>query len=650
LEDKVSRLLEMLGDGLFVILLDNAEDLLDAHGFLQSAELEAFFSVLARSPHRVRVLLTSREPVDVPDGSLRSQDKHVPLRDGLPPADGVELLRELDPNGLCGLADAPEGQLLRVVERTHGAPRALELVASILANNVLLSVDEALESFYRREEVVQKLVEENYHRLDIDARRVLQALAVFDRPVKPLGVDYLLQVAAPGTNVPSILHRLVRTHAVTADRRTKEITLHPIDREHAYSQLAGDGLAGAPSFARHDLHRRAAEYYRSQRLVANDAWKVMDDLEPQLCEFEHLVAAGEFDEAALLLVQFGIGLAWRGYPRRCRVLADQLRGRLVAPRARLAYHACEVAFAALLGPLADSVTHGLERLRIASELGDRWEEGCAHWGLSTAYRYLEQAQLSIEHAVLALPILEELGNEVGRLHCMIEVSFASSYGRRVRAALKWGHQALDLAEKRGDLESQAAVHDSLSLAYLVGGQCEQAIASARRALELWGKPMNDGYAYVLNIKGIAEFQVRQFEAALLTLLEARAASVMVESLRIEGFSLHNLAVFAYLSRDWDAAQGYAIEAMELLVRMGRAAPTEALLSVLAAARAGDQAREAQSLLDCARASARNPDLFPARELAARCLDLARERGQPALCAEAAAFIAEADADLAAPAE
>jgi len=650
LEDKVSRLLEMLGAGLHVVLLDNVEDLLDAHGRFQSPELELFFHVVVRSPHQVRVLLTSREPVDLPNSLLQPHDKHVVLREGLPRADAVVLLRELDPNGVCGLSDAPEEQLLRVVERTHGVPRALELVASILANNVLLSLDEVLRSFYRREEVVLKLVEENYNRLDIDARRVLQALAVFGRPVKPLAVDYLLRAAAPGTDVPGILHRLVRTHAVTADRRTGEITLHPIDREHAYSQLADAPSGDAPFLSRKDLHRRAAEFYRSQRLVANDAWNVLDNLEPQLCEFEHLVAADEFDEAALLLGQYGAALSWRGSPRRCRILADQLRGRITTVPARLAYLACEVNLAAILGPLTDSVIHGLERLRIACELGEREEEGYAHWGLSMAYRYLEQAQPSIAHATQAQQIFRELGNEIASLHCMKEASFASSYGRHVHEALTWGNEALTLAEKRLDIESQAAVHDSLSLAYFVGGQWEQAIVHAQRSLDMWGKPTGDAYAYVLNIKGIAQFQLRQVEAALSTLLEARAASVVVEGLRAEGFSLHNLAVVAYLSGDRRAAELYAGEAQGLLRRMGRAEATEALLCVLAAARADDRAREAQSLLDCARASARNPDLFPANKLAERCLDLAREHGQLALSAEAASFIAEAHADLAAPAE
>ncbi|MBE7557280.1 MAG: hypothetical protein HS126_40100 [Anaerolineales bacterium] len=49
--------------------------------------------------------------------------------------------------------------------------------------------------------------------MDTEARRVIEALAVFKRPVLP-GVDYLLEPFAPGLDVPGILRRLTRTNIV----------------------------------------------------------------------------------------------------------------------------------------------------------------------------------------------------------------------------------------------------------------------------------------------------------------------------------------------------------------------------------------------------------------------------------------------------
>jgi tetratricopeptide (TPR) repeat protein len=643
LEQKIGRLLETLSDGLHVIFLDNVEDLLDSDGFCRDLEVETLFRTLVQCPHRVRFLLTSREPVELSDGLLRPHDKHIPLLEGLPRADAIALLREFDPNGTCGLNDASDSQLVKIAELTHGVPRALELVASIMANNVILPLDELLGTFYRQDEVVRKLVEENYRRLDILARKVLSALAVFSRPVKPVAVDFLLEAVAPGTDVPSILRNLVRTHAVNADRRTGEVDLHPIDREFAYRQIEEVGV-----FSGRSLHRRAAEYYRSQRATIDGRWTTIDDLEPQLCEFEHLFRAEQFDDAALLLGEFGVDFAWRGNPRLCRAMLDRLHGRLTDPWARHHYHACAVTLAAILGPLADGLRHSAERLRLARDLGNRMLEAFAHWGFTTIYRYTEQPDLAIAEAEEAVKIFRELGSEEYEVYFMNEISFANSYRLNVAEALKWGGESLTIAEKRNDANSKAMAHDALSLAYSTWGRWELAIEHAQQAVAFWGKPQGDAYAYALNIQGVAHFQLGQVEDAIRTLLDARSAAIEVESPRAEGFTLHNLSVISYLNTQWSTSEAYALSARQSLAGLGLSGATDALIRILSAAQKGDGPREAQALLDCARASARNPDLFPAVRLVERSREIAQACGQLVLDEQALSFAKELSSRLISP--
>ena len=123
---------------------------------------------------------------------------------------------KLDPNGDYGLRDAPEEQLAQAVGLVHGVPRALEVIAGILANDPFASLAEVMEQFYEHEDVVQALIEENYRRLDDNARRVIEALAVFKRPVPSLAVDYLLEPFASGLDVPGIIRGLARTNIVSA--------------------------------------------------------------------------------------------------------------------------------------------------------------------------------------------------------------------------------------------------------------------------------------------------------------------------------------------------------------------------------------------------------------------------------------------------
>ncbi len=44
-------------------------------------------------------------------------------------------------------------------------------------------------------DVVEALVGEAFNRLDVNAQKVMQALAVYNRPVTPAAVDYLLAAA-----------------------------------------------------------------------------------------------------------------------------------------------------------------------------------------------------------------------------------------------------------------------------------------------------------------------------------------------------------------------------------------------------------------------------------------------------------------------
>jgi hypothetical protein len=255
-------------------------------------------------------------------------DRQVKLLEGLPVADGVALLRELDPNGEYGLQDAPEEQLAKAVSLVHGVPRALEVLAGILANDPLASLAEVLEGFFQQEDVVQALIEENYRRLDGDARRVIEALAVFRQPVLPLAVDYLLEPFTPGLNVPGIVRRLTRTNIVSVDRAARTVTLHPIDRDYAYSQLPEDGTS-EPAYTRQGLEGRAADYYVQLR-TPPETWKNIDDLEPQLAEFEHRVRAGDYDAACQVLNSFDFEylLRWGHYARLAEMresLLDQLK-------------------------------------------------------------------------------------------------------------------------------------------------------------------------------------------------------------------------------------------------------------------------------------------------------------------------------------
>ncbi len=149
------------------------------------------------------------------------------------------------------------------------------------------------------DQVVQVLVGEAYQLLDAPAQQVMQALSVFPEPVSAVGVDFLLRPVNPTTDAAPILTRLVRRQLVRF--QDGSYYLHPIDRDYARSQIP-PGSPGDPpaAFTLAGLQARAADYYAQIR-TPRESWRTLDDVRPQLAEFELRCDAGDYDTAATVL-------------------------------------------------------------------------------------------------------------------------------------------------------------------------------------------------------------------------------------------------------------------------------------------------------------------------------------------------------------
>jgi tetratricopeptide (TPR) repeat protein len=412
-ESKVVQLLEALSDGDYVILLDNIEDLLDEGGQLVDEDLRLFFEHNLTTSPCARLLVTSRIALAFRRAVMRF-DRQVKLLEGLPIPDGVALLRELDLNGEYGLRDAPEEQLAHAVSLVHGVPRALEVLAGILANDPFASLNYVLEQFYEQEDVVQALIEENYKRLDSNARWVIEALAVFRRPVSPLAVDYLLEPFAPGLDVPGVVRRLARTNIVSVDRTTRTVTLHPIDQDYAYSQLS-EGGTGEPAYTRQALERRAADYYAQLR-TPPETWETIDDLEPQLAEFEHRVRAQDFDEAGRVLgsIDHDYLILWGHYARLVE-MREKLVEHLTDPAMQMTNLSSLGNACYGLSQFERSITYHQQALKISREIGDKRSEGNQLGKLGRACRALRQFGRTIDLLQQAISIAHEMGDRYNEI-------------------------------------------------------------------------------------------------------------------------------------------------------------------------------------------------------------------------------------------
>ncbi|MCJ7434754.1 MAG: TIR domain-containing protein, partial [Anaerolineales bacterium] len=207
-ESKVRAVLEKFTGGRVVLLLDNFEPLVDASREtcdLRDAELDEALRAFLNGTHTaVNIVITTRVAPRALNLIQPGRQRVLTLDEGLESPYAENILREMDSDGRMGLKSAPADLLRRARERTRGYPRALEALFAILASDRYTTLEELL-AMPTPENVVEALVGEAFNRLDTNAEKVMQALAIYNRPVSPAAIDYLLQPHLPSIDSAPIL-------------------------------------------------------------------------------------------------------------------------------------------------------------------------------------------------------------------------------------------------------------------------------------------------------------------------------------------------------------------------------------------------------------------------------------------------------------
>jgi tetratricopeptide (TPR) repeat protein len=634
-DDKIQRLLEALHDGLYVILLDHIEDLLDGEGQITDAEVRLLVDRSLAARNGPRLLVTSRVRLALSRDAAKL-DRPVSLNDGLSVDDGIAMLRDLD-RGSAGLKQLPEDALARVVKRLHGVPRALEVFAGILADDELETVDHLLEKFYDRHDVVDDLFKEGINRLDEPSQRVVEALAVLGQPVPAAAVDLLLQPFVPGLDLPAILRRLSRGQIVrVADRVKGTWALHPIDQDFAYARCPETGR-----YSRQALHHRAAEWYASVR-TPREMWRTVEGLEPLLREFDHRVKAGLYDDAAAVLAEFDEEFVGAGNAARSLAMHLQLQGRITIDRIRLLDMLGLAHAYRHIGPLDKAIAIYKETLAMARAQQNATVEIESLGWMGETYRrltLLDEGVVAVQGAVAA----SRRANDRSRVARWLgELALTSCYRGELKEALAAADEAYQTAAETGDVNWEALAIDALALVHLARGEPEKAIQAAERTLSMYEGAWQHTVIYVLNVLGLAYLDLQQIDKAIECLERARVEARVCEDVRVEGMAQFNLAHAHRLKGDVKHALEHAEAAVEHLTRTqgGELPAAQALASALRARAAGMGAAEARALVAVARACLSNPDLRNPRAILADAAALAGEADQPDVAAEAMQLLAQ----------
>ncbi|MBM9509392.1 trypsin-like peptidase domain-containing protein [Actinacidiphila acididurans] len=606
IQEKVRELIEAMGDQLFVILLDNLEDRLEDDGRPADEELAVFFDSVFRARSTPRLLITSQVPLLLAP-ELRRFAAEVEMTEGLPPTDSVALLRELDRAGSLGVSQLTDSQLLQAAVRVHGVPRALELLVGAMADDTvtLPTLQEVLEDFTLRGDVVAGLAQDRYRRLDPPSRAVLNVLAVLRTQATREALTWIMAGLDPAVDVPAVLSHLLRVHMLSVDRPSRTFALHPMDADLAYDEMPWSGASG-----RQAVERRVAQWYAGIA-PPREEWRSLDDVRSYRREFDHLVLAGDFDRAATVLGTLSEWMVWQGSTISVISMHMALDGKLQDDRARLA-HALGYAHARLnAGPLADAAELFAAASELARQLDDRPAVQVATFGLGDAYRQMGRLDAAADPLARAAELAHELDDFEREVHALLSLSLTHSYMGQGTRALAGADRLRDLARGSGDMLTEARSWNARSIALLVLGRWQEAIEAADRSLGAYQDAgSREATTYALNARGVALTALGRVPEALRALGAALDDASQMENPRAEGVCLYNMAWAHWTGAEYDQAAQTAERAARSLHIAGavEAAAAQALAEAARAQTIPDPTAAADALIRAADAIGNNAEM------------------------------------------
>ena len=260
IQDKVRFLLSKLHGGFFLLVLDNVEDMLNSDNQFVDRELQTFLDICLSTPHNLKVFATCRREISI-QGQGMALSRMISLDEGLPEKDGIQLLRDLDPQGKLGIKNAPEEMLREVVQQFYGIPRAFEIFAGLPAEKKRLTLHKIMkdEKTFRsvKEKVLELLVGEQYNSLNENEKRGLEIVSVFNTPIKEEAISFIYKEFFPDSDLDESLDNLINLNAVVFRKDNETFELHPVSGEFVYSKIPEDD----EGYSKKYLHKLAGRYW-----------------------------------------------------------------------------------------------------------------------------------------------------------------------------------------------------------------------------------------------------------------------------------------------------------------------------------------------------------------------------------------------------
>jgi tetratricopeptide (TPR) repeat protein len=481
---KMQWLLSALADQRILVLLDHLDDVIDASTseILDSELAEGLRAVLEQKSHNVKLIITSQvAPKDLLF-TLPAGPDFVDLGHGLPLREAKEALYALDGNGQLGLAAASQQALDEICHRTQGNPRALEILCALFRTDRDISLKEVLEKTngLLPHKVLEALIGQAFHRLDPASQKIMQALAIYARPVTVKAVKYLLEPHLPNVDSQSFLSRLANMQLVR--KEDDRYYLHETDREYVLSTIpegqdAGHSSTEPPPFTRLALLHRGADYFRQ-------SGSSTEDLAPKLAEFDLRYRAQEYDSAARIMTEVEDSLLGRGHYRQVSELREQLRGKLDDPQLNRRQFDTLARVYHRLGALEQAIHCYEEGLRYVRRMQDSLGECLYLSNLAICLMESGQWDLAITYCRLTLNIAGTLQDRPRQAHVLNTLSDCLAYVGKTPEAVNCCEQSLTLARACMKREQEVVILANMGQHYGELGETDKALSKCDKSLAI----------------------------------------------------------------------------------------------------------------------------------------------------------------------
>lgn len=393
-----------------LLFIDNFESLLDESNIIINYSVASFVYTLLTSAVNTSMTLfvTSQRAIKFPDdiaGQINGRICEYPPQHGLQGLfedDALSLLYKLDHDKSQGIHTIPGDKLRELIRHCGANPRVLETIVGYLQNmGDLYNLSDLLVDEQTLTNILQNPAKALYDSQPEELKPLLQALAIYNKFVPVQAISTSLD--QDDIQLRKGLSRLERNFALLYDKRNKTCGLRSTDQQYIYKQIN-------PKI-KSVLHRKAVSYYHKLR-QPKENWRRVEDLQPQLDEFEHLVKLSDYDNACrvLLEIDYDYLILW-GHIAQTRDLHLQLEGKLTETELEID-HLRELGNAyRYLGEAQKAASNFKKGLRLARGINDEVREAVNLSSLGFVYWDLKNLQNAVQHFEVALKIVLKINDK-----------------------------------------------------------------------------------------------------------------------------------------------------------------------------------------------------------------------------------------------